>query len=89
VSGTRIDRRLITYLPLDKVVTEPGDGTWDVRTRRWWSYEPGKGLMFFRKSPQCNVSEAVARKVTEQCHPGAEVIFMPRVCLRHDCGDYV
>lgn len=31
----------------------------------------------------------LARSVTEKCHPGAEVIFVPRVYLKHNCGDYL
>lgn len=69
-----IPRSEITYLPLDKATAEPGDGFW---------------LLFFRKSPQCNRNESIARSVTAKCHPGAEVIFVPRVYLKHDCGDYV
>lgn len=83
-----IDRRHITYLPLDKAIAEPGDGFWDILADRWWSYEPDKGLLFFRKSPQCNRRESIARMVTEKCHPDAEVIFVPRVYLRHNCSDY-
>lgn len=85
---TAIDHRAITYLPLGEATAEPGDGIWDVLADRWWSHEPGKGLLFFRKSPQCNRHESIARKVTRH-HPGAEVIFVPRVYVKHDCGDYL
>jgi hypothetical protein len=81
--------RDIRYLPLDKATTEPGGGCWEILVDRWWSHEPGKGLLFFRKSPQCNANEGFARKVTERFHPDAEVIFVPRVYLKHDCGDYL
>lgn len=80
---------LMRYLPLDKATAEPGEGTWEVYTDRWWAHEPGKGLLFFRKSPQCNRNENIARHVAERCHPDAEVIFVPRVYLKHDCGDYL
>ena len=86
---TAIDRRQISYLPLDKATAEPGDGFWYVMADRWWSYEPDKGLLFFRKSAQCNQHESIARSITAQCHPGAEVIFVPRVYVKHDCGDYL
>ena len=82
--------RQISYLPLDKAITaEPTDGFWEVYVDRWWSHEPGKGLLFYGKSPQCNRNENIARQVTERCHPGAEVIFVPRVYLKHNCGDYL
>ena len=87
--GTQINRRQIHYLPLEQATTEPGDGLWDVLADRWWSYEPGKGLLFFRKSPQCNRRESIARSVTQRCHPGAEVIYVPRVYVKHDCNDYL
>lgn len=87
--STEINRKLIKHLPLAEATAEPGDGLWDILVDRWWSYEPGKGLLFYRKSPQCNSHEAIARKITKQCYPDAEVIFVPRVYLRHDCGDYL
>jgi hypothetical protein len=84
-----IPRSEISYLPLDRATAEPANGFWEVYADRWWSHEPGKGLLFFRKSPQCNANENIARKVTERCHPGAEVIFVRRVYVKHDCGDYL
>lgn len=87
--GRQLDKRRLSYLPLSEVITEPGDGWWDILVDRWWAHEPGKGLIFYGKSPQCNRIESLARAVHEKCHPTAELIFMPRVCLRHDCGDYL
>lgn len=84
-----VDAKFITYLPLNEVVREPRDGLWEILDNRWWSFYPGKGLMFYRKTPQCNTNEKIAQIVTSDCHPGAEVIFVPRVCLKHDCGDYI
>lgn len=84
-----IDRRFITYRPLDEVTRDPEEGTWKILTNRWWSYEPDKGLLFYRKSPQCNENEGLARKITKLCHPDAEVIFVPRVYLKHNCSDYI
>lgn len=84
-----LKRNLIKYLPLEEVETSPGEGLWDILTNRWWAYEPGKGLLFYGKSPQCNRNESIARKVQESCHPDAELLFVERVCLRHDCGDYL
>lgn len=78
----------LTYMPLEQATAEPGNGTWDVLIDRWWSYEPDKGLLFYRKSPQCNKNELLARKITATCHPDAEVIFVPRAYLKHDCQDY-
>lgn len=80
--------RDIRHLPLDQATAEPGEGTWEVYTDRWWSHEPDKGLLFFRKSPQCNRNEGIARSITAKCHPDAEVVFVPRVYVRHDCRDY-
>ena len=90
MTALQINReRDIHYLPLDKATAEPGDGFWEIYANRWWSHEPGKGLLFYRKSPQCNQFEHIARSVAERCHPGAEVIFVPRVYLKHNCGDYL
>lgn len=76
-------------MPLEQATAEPGNGTWDVLIDRWWSYQPGKGLMFYGKSPQCNDSENVSRRISARCWPDAEVLFVPRVYVRHDCGDYI
>lgn len=82
------DPASIRYLPLDKATAAPGDGFWEVYADRWWAYEPEKGLIFYRKSPQCNRDERIARRVVELCHPDAEMVFVPRVYVRHDCADY-
>lgn len=79
----------ITHLPLDQATAPPAGGVWDVYSDRWWAHEPGKGLIFWRKSPQCNPHESIARKVMEHSHPTAELIFVDRVYVRHDCGDYL
>lgn len=89
MSVNKIDRRQITYLSLDKATAEPADGIWDVYVDRWWSHDPARGLLFFRKSPQCNRVKAIAENVTTRCHPDTEVIFVPRVYVKHDCGDYL
>ena len=83
-----IDRRLITYLPLLEAMTEPGEGFWEILTDRWWSFEEGKGLLFYRKSPQCNRNKNIANKITVMCHPDARLLFVSRVYLKHDCSDY-
>lgn len=84
-----IDRKHIKYLSLEEATKEPGNGVWEVLVDRWWSHEPGKGLLFYRKSPQCNGVKAISEFVTKKCHPDAEVIFVPRVYIRHDCHDYI
>jgi len=87
-SVTPVSRKHINYKPLDEITKEPGEGFWEVYVDRWWSYEPDKGVLFYQKSPQCNKNEALARSVTSKYHPGAEVIFIPRAYLMHDCADY-
>lgn len=86
---TDIDRKFITYMPIAEAEAVPGDGFWEVLADRWWSYNPDKGLLFYRKSPQCNKNEALARKITKNYHPEATVIFLPRVYLKHNCSDYI
>jgi hypothetical protein len=83
-----INRKMVRYIPLDEATKEPDSGTWDVYVNRWWSHTPEKGIMFYRKSPQCNSNEQIARKIQESCYPEAETIFVPRVYLRHNCRDY-
>lgn len=80
---------VVTYLSLEEATKEPGNGTWDVLIDRWWSYEPDKGLLFYGKSPQCNSHESISRQLTASHYPDAEVLFVPRVYVRHDCGDYI
>jgi hypothetical protein len=83
-----LNLKMIRHLPLDEVVTDPGDGQWDVYTDRWWVYVPGEGLAFYGKSPQCNSNRSIAEKVMQHSWPHAELRFMERVCLRHNCSDY-
>lgn len=82
-------RNEVTYLPLEQATAEPGGGTWDVYADSWWSYEPDKGLLFYGKSPQCNSNENISRMISKSHYPDAEVLFVPRVYVRHDCGDYI
>jgi hypothetical protein len=82
-------RSKINYLSLDEATTPPGNGTWDVYVDRWWCFKLGKGLLFYGKSPQCNPNESISRKVQEKCHPDAELIFVPRAYVRHNCQDYM
>jgi hypothetical protein len=62
---------------------------WDIYADRWWAHEPDKGLLFYGKSPQCNANESIARKVQQAAHPDAELLFVERVYVRHNCGDYI
>lgn len=79
----------LRYLPLDEVVTEPGNGHWEVWAKCWWAYQPGKGLILYGNNPQCNRNESIARSIQKSLYPDAEVIFMPTVCLPHNCNDYL
>ena len=81
--------KLISYVSLEDATREPGEGFWYVLTNRWWSYKPDKGLIFYGKSPQCNRLKNIADLVTKKCHPGADVIYVPRVYVKHDCKDYM
>lgn len=78
-----------TYLPLVQATETPGDGFWEIYADRWWVHYQGKGLAFFRGSPQCNSNESIARKVQKAAHPDADLIFIARAYVRHDCGRYV
>jgi len=84
-----LDRSRIRHVPLDKATALPTDGHWDVYADRWWCVDPEKGLLFYGKAPQCNSNEGIARKIQAKAYPDAELRFIERVYLRHDCGDYV
>lgn len=61
----------------------PFDGA-EVVTNRWWITHPEKGLPVFRQhSPQCNSSEAIARRIAEM-YPWAEVKFLPVAYIRRE-----
>lgn len=76
-------------MTLKEATAKPGNGFWEVLVDRWWSYERGKGILFYNKSPQCNSNKSIAEHVTTKCHPNATVIFLGRVYVKHDCGDYI
>lgn len=84
-----LDEKHINYKSVEEVTKEPGEGTWEVLVNRWWSYRPDKGLLFYKKSPQCNRLENIARYVANKCYPDAEIIFIPYAYLKHDCHDYI
>jgi hypothetical protein len=84
-----LNRAKIRYVPLDVATATPGGGFWEVIADSWWAHEPGKGLLFYSQSPQCNKNEQIARAIQKKCHPQAETVFVARVYVRHDCGDYI
>lgn len=79
---------LVSYMTLEEATAAPTEGFWYVLTDRWWSYEPEKGIIFYRKFPQCNRSKNIAEMITKKCWPGAEIIFLDHVYVQHDCKDY-
>jgi hypothetical protein len=65
----------------------------------WWACHPEKGLAFFPynikksarledSSPQCNRNENIARRLTEQLWPEAEVRFFESVLVPTDPRNY-
>lgn len=78
----------LTHMPLDQATADPGEGFWDILVDRWWVHAPGQGLLFYGKSPQCNRHEGITRKIAAKLYPDAEIIFLPRVYVPHDCADY-
>lgn len=87
-SMTNINSNLINYMTLEEATKEPDDGFWYVLADRWWSYEPGKGLLLYQNSPQCNKSKSITEAIARKRYPDAQIIFVPRVYLRHDCSEY-
>lgn len=81
-------RLTLKYLPLSEVVSEPEDGHWDIWAKRWWIHQPGQGLIFYGPSPQCNRNRGMVHNLQERLYPDAEVIFVERVCIPHNCRDY-
>ena len=86
---TKLKQDHITYMSLFEATMEPQSGHWEIYRRCWWVYYPGKGLAFYMKSPQCNSNESIARKVQESYHPDAELLFLERVAIPHNCNDYM
>ena len=43
-----LNLKMIRYLPLEEVITDPGDGHWDVWTNRWWT-RSRQGACFLRQ----------------------------------------
>lgn len=80
-----LPKELISYVPLDVATAEPPSGTWNVYADRWWSHQPGKGLLFYRQMPQCNSNEQLARSVQRELYPDAETIYVSRAYFKHHC----
>jgi len=91
------DPRLV-FVPLDEAA-KPVSGLCEVWVDRWWSVHPEKGLVFYRSgagrrnsylSAQCNPSERIARKFTEDLYGDwAECRQIPAVFRRANIRDYV
>lgn len=76
-----------TFLSLEEAREPTGIGPYYCYMNRWWAHLPGKGLIFYRKSPQCNSSQSISKHVARM-YPDAEVIFVERAYILHDCRDY-
>ncbi len=83
------DSPRLTFVPIE-VATVPPAGLIEHLKDRWWSVHPTKGLIFFDKcmAPQCNGTEAIARRLQESLYPWAECRFIPSAFRRIDPRDY-
>lgn len=73
------DDKNLSFISMEEATT-PREGT-SVMLNRWWSVDPERGLMVWRKySVQCNQHESIARKVGAM-YPWADTVFMPIVYL--------
>lgn len=71
----------IVYLSVKQAMT-PVDG--QVLTKRWWAYDPAKGIMSIKfhtdgmlhHAPQCNKDKDVAEALTANLYPGCKVKYI-------------
>lgn len=73
--------KFMEKIPVEKAV-KPFEEAY-VYCNRWWTVRDGC-ILFYRKSPQCNSIEKVARKFQERLFPGANVRFLPVVFAPND-----
>lgn len=73
--------------PLEKLKV-PRNGAL-CRTGLWWIVTPDKHVLFYKGSPQCNISEAITKSIRDRIHIGCDVEYMPVSFVDHDCHDYV
>lgn len=83
------------FLQLSEVTQAP-DGLCAHYKNRWWSYDPERGIIFWKPDkhsghlfPQCNSSEDTARHLTKSLYPWAETKFVPSVFVQANPQDYV
>lgn len=74
-------------VPVD-VATTPTNGY--AMVNRWWTVHPERGVVFARwrdgeVSPQCNPSESMSKRLTQQLWPDCESRFIPVVFMEHAC----
>ena len=66
-----------SYLPIEQA-TDPtfAEGlTFQFMRDRYWAVHPERGLLFYKgKSPQCNSSEMISRKIAP---PWARIVLLP------------
>ena len=86
------DARLI-YVPIEQLTTPP-EGTIEHRSDYWWSVHPEHGAIFYRRnsrghrSPQCNQSEVISRRLTSGLYPWAECVQIPHAFWPISVSDY-
>ncbi len=81
------DDKNLSYIPLDRVTAT--QGLVQALHDRWWSVHPERGVVIYRRfSPQCNMNEAISRKLTEKMYPWADVRQIPLVLVPINPRDY-
>ena len=86
------------FLPLPHALAGPSSGFVQVFSNRWWSVCPKRGLRFYNQmkangrrqhkslgSPQCNADQRIMARF---CKPGDDVIFIERVFVPVNLGDW-
>lgn len=75
------DEKFLRFIPIDKAV-EPVSGSNFCYKKRWWVVHPQKGIVFYGRSPQCNVKKEITDHIAKKNYPWAEVQYLEYVFIQ-------
>jgi hypothetical protein len=86
---SRSEERALRFVSHEDLLDSPNAIYVQIVRDSWWSVHPTLGYIFAGKSPQCNVSKVLARRLTDRLYPGADVRFVHRALVPIDLRDFL
>ncbi len=81
------DDKALRFVPIEKA-TIPPSGLIEHFKECFWCVHPEKGIVFWKRSPQCNTNKLSATRIRDHMYPWAEVHFLSSVFRKINPHDY-